>query len=32
MRLAWDGRALGDLEAIADYIAHDNPRAAARVT
>jgi addiction module RelE/StbE family toxin len=31
MRLAWDGRALDDLEAIANYIARDNPRAAARV-
>ncbi len=31
MHLAWDGRALDDLEAIADYIAQDNPRAAARV-
>ncbi len=31
MRLVWDGRALDDLEAIADYIARDNPRAAARV-
>ena len=30
-RLAWDARALDDLEAIADYIAQDNPRAAARV-
>ena len=31
MRLAWDVRALGDLEAIADYIAQNNPRAAARL-
>lgn len=30
-RLAWDDRALDDLDAIADYIAADSPRAAVRV-
>ena len=29
--LAWDDRALSDLEAITDYIARDNPHAARRV-
>lgn len=29
--VAWDDRALGDLESIADYIARDNPFAARRV-
>jgi addiction module RelE/StbE family toxin len=30
-RLAWDDRALDELDFIADYIARDNPRAARRV-
>ncbi len=30
-RLVWDDRALDDLTAIADYIAADSPRTAARV-
>lgn len=30
-RLQWDDRALADLDSIADYIAADKPRAAAKV-
>jgi plasmid stabilization system protein ParE len=30
-RLAWDDRALDDLDAIANYIAADSPRSAIRV-
>lgn len=30
-RLVWDGRALDELDSIADYIARDSPRAAHRV-
>lgn len=30
-RLVWDDRALADLDAVADYIAHDSPGAAIRV-
>ena len=32
MRLAWTARAAANLEEIADYIARDNPQAAARLT
>ena len=31
MKIRWTAPALRDLEAIGDYIAHDNPRAADRV-